>query len=298
MVPEQIDLLVHPPNTRAQQEMLTSLDTRQLELTMTMANPARYGGDPIELARLADEQERVNKSRENLEASFSKQRQEKASRNEPAALEAMAAFHAELLGTASPSVDAQAKTMPIDPEAKAAIARDRRSESDVRDDLSDYARLTGGLPSAELTRSADPRASYRRAEDGRPALLNVGSTPVRAIIFHELGHGTEYEHSDVADAARAFRDARARFANDGQVPAPKPLNELVPGGDYRPDEMAVEGGFPAKYRGKTYSDGTTEIVSTGMEQFANPERMLRLFRSDPEHFEFMLGVLSVIRGKS
>jgi hypothetical protein len=58
--------------------------------------------------------------------------------------------------------------------------------------------------------------------------------------------------------------------------------------------VGVEGGFARKYTGRTYPDAT-EIVSTGIERFADPNRMLDLFQQDPEHFEFILRMLQGLK---
>jgi hypothetical protein len=297
MIPRELDQLVHPRNTSGQQEMIATLDSRQSEIFATMANPALYNNDPVRLSALVDELERIDVSRANLENGFEQQRQQKARKNEPEALRKMTEFQAGLLGDPV-SAKAQAASTRIRPSAVSTIEAYGRSQSDVRNDLVDYARLTGSLPKAQLVRTEDARAEYVRSQGGEPATLNIGSSPARETMFHELGHGTEYEHREVADAARSFREARARLVSDGETPQPKLLKELDPKRKFKPDEEAVEGGYPDVYSGKLYDDGTTEIVSTGMEQFASPELMLQRFQSDPEHFELMLGMLSLVKGKS
>ncbi len=244
-----------------------------------------------------EELQRHTTSVANLDSQFAQQREADAKRNRPQALEGMTQLRDELLGESSPTAIAAAAAVPIRPAATDAIARHGREESEVRADMADYARLTGHLPNAQLDATANPRAHYQRSILGERDVLDVGMSPERSTIFHELGHGSEFENPEIGDAARSFVAARALLATDGAPPQPQALREMVPGSNYKPEEMALEGGFANKYTGKTYPDGATEVISTGIEKFTDPELMLRLFESDPEHFELILGAVRAMRAK-
>lgn len=49
------------------------------------------------------------------------------------------------------------------------------------------------------------------------------------------------------------------------------------------------------YVGKYYPDGTTEVISMGLEIFQNPNSMLDFIERDYDHFLFTLGVLNSLQ---
>jgi hypothetical protein len=158
----------------------------------------------------------------------------------------------------------------------------------VRGWAADFYRLTGQRPAPEAIRMVydRPRAEARRSGD-----VNVGKEPSRELIFHELGHQLEYTNPEIGRAAEAWVLARSRFANENATPRTS-LRELTGSDFYGREEVAYEDHFVDPYVGKWYADGTTEVVSSGMESFTSHEGMLDLYRRDPEHFFFMMGVLS------
>lgn len=130
----------------------------------------------------------------------------------------------------------------------------------------------------------------RRANADPAGPLNLGTRPSETTTWHELGHFMEYQNPGLRDAAKAWRDARARHAN-GRVEE-RPLTELRPEAGYDKGEKAVEDHYVSPYVGKTYTDGHTEVLSMGLERFSNARDMLRLYQQDPEHFFFVLGAVT------
>ena len=53
------------------------------------------------------------------------------------------------------------------------------------------------------------------------------------------------------------------MTEDGSLSATKPLRELAPDANYRPEEVALPGDFVDPYVGKQYPSGSTEAVSMG-----------------------------------
>jgi hypothetical protein len=97
-----------------------------------------------------------------------------------------------------------------------------------------------------------------------------------------MAHHIEFRDPPLARAAKAFVEARAQHADrPGEV---VPLRELQPSGRYEPHEQAMVGDFVTPYTGKVYPGMMTEVITTGFERFSTPERMLSLYRQDPEHF--------------
>lgn len=163
------------------------------------------------------------------------------------------------------------------------------SEGDLRGWSAEFFRLVG--------RDFEPHGlalahNGSRANAGRNGVLNVGDNPTREIVFHELGHYLEYSDPAVARAARQWVIARSQFANGGRE-AIRPMRDLTGSDFYGASERAFEDHFENPYVGRDYgADPATEVISVGMEYFTSADRMLQLYQRDPEHFMFMLGVLS------
>jgi len=288
-VPPELEQLAHPGYSPFEQQTLDWIQGTRAGVTerLRTANSASSAAD------LGEQAARLDQSRDNLVAGYDERRQRTAATNRPAAIEQMAQLREQLLGPPSAEADAAAANVPITDAARGSFGQ--RGEAGVRTDLADFARLTGSLPDVQLDRT-DPRASYRFGGPGQQSTLNVGAKASSKTITHELAHGLEHDHPELAEAARSFLDARAAFASPDGAPTPQRLDVLDPAnrGEYRPDELALEGGFASKYTGKLYPDAT-EVITTGLDTFVDPERMLELFQRDPEHFELILGMLRTLK---
>lgn len=122
-----------------------------------------------------------------------------------------------------------------------------------------------------------------RASAGRRGYVNVGDQESPSVIFHELGHHVEFSDDRYRDAARDFVLSRAT----GPVTS---LNKITGASSYT-GESAYPGRFIHPYVGKVYSDGDTEAISTGFQNFYTPHAMASMYRKDPEHFKLILGIL-------
>ena len=56
-------------------------------------------------------------------------------------------------------------------------------------------------------------------------------------------------------------------------------------------EKAFPDKFIHPYVGKVYSNGLTEVLSMGIEQFTSKKKLTEFMKNDREHFIFVLGVL-------
>ena len=119
-------------------------------------------------------------------------------------------------------------------------------------------------------------------------------------IVHEVGHHIEslarspqYKPVEgfTEKAAALWRDTRARAAHGGKL-IQRRLRELLPNSNYRELEMAVVQGFIDPYVGKIYSTGVTEVVSVGLQQFADEKSLRAFMKADWDHFSFTYAVLS------
>lgn len=117
--------------------------------------------------------------------------------------------------------------------------------------------------------------------------IKLQETDDDGVYIHELGHHLETKNASVGILAKQFYAKRT----EGH-PLVK-LQDLVPWGKYDDDEYARDDSFINKYSGKVYKDGTTELVSTGLEHLFRDPIKFRL--RDPEHFMFTMSVLRLVR---
>ena len=155
----------------------------------------------------------------------------------------------------------------------------------ARDTLADFFELTGGRGSTSLNtlRYDDPRAYANRA-----GVVNIGDGS-RATLYHEFGHHAEYVSPQLLDSAIAWRNGKATSKT------PQKLSKLT-GLNYDDDEVAMPDKFVNPYVGKVYDgyfgEKATEVVSMGLERFHSPQAMKEFREKDPDHFHFILGVLT------
>lgn len=166
-----------------------------------------------------------------------------------------------------------------------AAAAQEVSPEVLRARMQQFFQLTGGRGSESIKRLVltDDRA-YADDEDGS---INIGRQRKErqmASLWHEAGHHAELENPVVREAAAAWVRSRAT----GGV---QKLSILIPNSGYEDDEAAYPDKFIDPYVGKIYSDGSTEVVSMGIEHFTTPKDMLELYRRDPDHFHLILGIL-------
>lgn len=152
----------------------------------------------------------------------------------------------------------------------------------IRETSTEFYQITGGAGSSTLDTFKYDKGRAYTTRWGRA--INVGSYVEKSIIFHEMGHHVEFGDYRIAQAAREWRDARATGEE-------QPLNNLVKFGLYDSSEKAKPGNYITPYVGKVYTDGSTEVISTGLEKFDSGESMLELYERDKEHFQFIVGVI-------
>ena len=109
---------------------------------------------------------------------------------------------------------------------------------------------------------------------------------------HELGHVVEFTKPGVKELANEFLAHRC-----GDEPL-VPLSKAVPKAGYGKDEIGRKDDFAkafgedhAYYVGKQYADGSTEVISMGLEKlYADP---VKFITADPEYAKFLFHVLSM-----
>jgi hypothetical protein len=107
-----------------------------------------------------------------------------------------------------------------------------------------------------------------------------------STLIHEFGHYIEHTNKEVAKACRSFRFSRTKDE-------PKMTLRKATGiSHYSEDEVTKKDDFFDAYVGKFYKNGSTEILSMGLEKMmADP---LGFAKKDPEHFDL---IIDIMRGK-
>ena len=154
----------------------------------------------------------------------------------------------------------------------------RKRITDMATEFFQMTKLRGGTTISEFIQNS-PRAYA----DKRDKLINVGSNVSKYVIFHEMAHHLENNNSQVETAARDWIKSRA----SGKA---EKLSKITGVKAYDDEEIAIPDRFIDPYVGKVYKQGT-EVISVGIERLHSPRAMLRFYKSDPEHFKLIVGIL-------
>jgi hypothetical protein len=137
---------------------------------------------------------------------------------------------------------------------------------------------------------------WKAKAGARPEAARLGSkitlshdSPVSDVI-HEFGHQLEYQLPGVAQAAQDFLQHRCGSQS------PRRLKDVFPRAGYDETEIGRDDDFgkafgkqDAFYVGKHYADGSTEIISMGLEKlYKDP---VKFAQDDPEYCAFLVGIL-------
>jgi hypothetical protein len=162
----------------------------------------------------------------------------------------------------------------------------------IRSGLTDVYLLTGGRGSGIRKITADP-STNRSYANTREIVFASKLSRGRSTVFHEYAHHMEFENTQLAVASRKFIEDRATSSEIMKLNDITKSKEKYGFDLYGDDEMAFPGNFISPYVGKIYgSAGTsTEVISMGIEQFADPKQMVSFYGRDPGHFNFVLGAI-------
>jgi hypothetical protein len=147
-----------------------------------------------------------------------------------------------------------------------------------------------GLPAPQQLkfRYCEERPNYDSSTDS----INIGDKFSKRMALHEIAHRLEYKHPEISLANKSW--VAARCQKGGFSNQPVALQSLVPKGKYGPTELALEDSFVDPYVGKVYPDMATEVLSMGLEHFADEKRWVKLYQQDPEHLFLTLGALQTL----
>lgn len=138
-------------------------------------------------------------------------------------------------------------------------------------------KTTSGLMDIEFTKDKTKRAWY---DNGM--VHGNGSTNPETFL-HEFGHHLEDNNERIRDLVIKFR--KGRIGNEEL----RTLREITKRNSYGQSEKAWKDNFFDAYVGRFYREGSTEILSMGIEaMYKNP---LLFLQQDPEHFELILRIM-------
>ena len=182
-----------------------------------------------------------------------------------------------------------ANAQAIPKNAQARMTKAGYKAKDVRKDMAEFYRLTGGrLPKCEVVTEGRRRACAKLEKNQ----ISVDSHFSKKTLFHEMGHLLENDQK-IQRTAQEFLTSRIK-------PGVRPvrLNRLDPDAMYHPSEMAFQDAFFSPYVGKYYPNGVTEVISMGVQMFSNPGLMLDLYSRDLEMFNMIYGMLLTPPGEN
>lgn len=177
------------------------------------------------------------------------------------------------------------------PAAVAKLAEQNLAPEQVRAWVNEYHQMTGLPIPPNLTftyKDGRPRYEHSATE------VNLGDYFDKRLCMHELTHRVEYVRPELSAINKGW--VRARCEAAGFEPnQPFKLLERHEGSRYEKGELALDDHFVNDYVGKLYPDAATEVLTVGIEHFANGERLAQLYRQDPEHLFLVLGALDKAR---
>jgi hypothetical protein len=158
---------------------------------------------------------------------------------------------------------------------------------EVREMVVDFVRLTNGVGVSGIRSMSAENPRAKAYYDMGKIDIGVDAASLRKRVFHEMGHFVE---KDVGLVGQNIAWVKSRATGEEQ-----PLRDLTDDERYRPDEKAYPDSFLSPYVGKVYGDRFTEVMSMGLEHFANKNLMLDLWEKDREHFKMMTDFLKEVR---
>lgn len=184
---------------------------------------------------------------------------------------------------------AWAAAQEISPSGRAKLKKLGYDPKQVRADMAEFYRLSGGrLAAIKIRASRSQRASAGEIHGPKTSVINLGQHFNKRVLFHEMAHHVEADPVALA-AARGFLEAKRESSRLYT------MRELTGNKAYGPKEVAFKDGWFDAYIGKDYIHNgqpyATEVFSMGLESFSEPEMLARRLAVDGDHFGLMLGFL-------
>lgn len=181
--------------------------------------------------------------------------------------------------------DSWAKNQVIDKSARAKLAKQGYPEADIRRDMAEFYRITGGkLRDVAIVTDGSRRANAGNIGHFEFNEIRPGSRFDKEVLWHEMAHHLEANPAAVI-AANGFLNKRRESEKVYS------LRSLTGNKGYGLREIAYKDGFINPYIGKVYRDGLTEVFSMGVQYLSNPEQAASFIANDPEMASLVIGYL-------
>ena len=152
----------------------------------------------------------------------------------------------------------------------------------------DFKDLVGGAKNkmslGKIGRGVDDRSFYLPKQQTTVIAPFYSTSPQ---VVHELGHALESSNPAVGNAVRDFYKKRTLGLRAEK------MADILPNDGYAAKELTKRDGFWKPYTGKVYSDGSTEVLSMGLQHMY--QTPIEFAAADPEHFEFIMTILRNLR---
>ncbi len=181
-------------------------------------------------------------------------------------------------------IDSFFSSLRITRNAKTTMKESELDEVGFSEAIEEAYRLSNGKLRPNLKVDSDDIGLASAAIDLRSRTMYVSDRLNREDVYHELGHLLEEDSPKVKDAAYEFLLARA---DSNKVS----LSQFT-GVKGHKNEKIYPDKFVDPYVGKVYSNKETEIISVGLQHFADSNSMVHLYAKDKEHFYLTLGALN------
>lgn len=165
-----------------------------------------------------------------------------------------------------------------------------------QEDMAEALQVIGVKSIPTLKYAFQPIEAVARAFAGDNSVV-MRASAATTTVWHEVAHHIEKSHKEIGRAAKRFVLGRAEKKNG--KPVIEKLKTLTQKTGYGDKEVAVKDKFINPYTGKIYGDKYhTEVLSMGVQYLATRTEFIRLYKEDPEHLHFVIGVLHHLNGKA
>ncbi|QOJ22962.1 MAG: hypothetical protein HRU78_04290 [Gammaproteobacteria bacterium] len=172
--------------------------------------------------------------------------------------------------------DAWANSQIIEKSALTKLKKIWYREEDVRRDMAEFYRITGGkLRQVRIETDGSRRANASGIGHFEDNVIRPGSSFNKTILWHEMAH-----HLEADPAAKAASNGYLLKRRKSEKVYS--LRSLTGNRGYRSNEGAYSDDFINPYVGKVYRDKTTEVWSMGIQYLSNPSDAAMLVAKDPK----------------
>lgn len=181
--------------------------------------------------------------------------------------------------------DSWANNQTIEKSALTRLNKMGYQEADVRRDMAEFYRITGGkLRQVRIETDGSRRANASGIDHFEDNVIRPGSGFNKSVLWHEMAH-----HLEADPAAKAASNGYLIKRRKSDMVYS--LRSLTKNRGYRSNEVAYSDDFINHYIGKVYRDQTTEVWSMGIQYLANPYDAAMMVAKDPEMAALMAGYL-------